>query len=163
MRGALLATARTAWRTSTRSAALRAGSDGVGFVGFARCDFLAVQGVEGDDAARQFQRPEQFGRGGDLLAPAGAAIRAKAPPCGDLAPLGSLHLSITALWPSARPCLVAQALTPVPTGALRLRARGSALPSSVTDSAGCQHPAHGAHQQLVPQGGMATLPHRRVG
>ena len=68
----------------------------VSLVDFARDGFLAAHRVEGHDAAGQFQPPPQLGHGGDLPAPSGAALRAKAPPFGYLAPLGSASASLRA-------------------------------------------------------------------
>lgn len=47
---------------------------GVGFVDFARGGFLAVQRVEGDDAAGQFQSAQQVGHRGDFVALAGHRV-----------------------------------------------------------------------------------------
>ena len=41
---------------------------GIGFVDFAGDLFLAAHGVHRDDAAGEFEHPEQFGHGGDFVA-----------------------------------------------------------------------------------------------
>ena len=106
MEGALIAFERL-----HPSASLRAGSIGPGAACLAGDLCLATHRVNGHDAARQLQGPQQLGNGRDLPAPSGAALRAKAPPFGCLAPLGSLLLSSTLSWPSTSPFSRAHALT----------------------------------------------------